>query len=159
MNIIEKINDYNKKKTIEIRNILDLQINYTISFKENNLLTLLDEKKKILTSEYFFFGIYQPTTKLWIWASSIPGVNKLQIDKIESIRNKSYLFENSDNLNISFIYQLLTQDVIQINNKEYLIFINNILNFLNDGLHIFNPYNTYGNMQFIGMTNIIEKYI
>jgi hypothetical protein len=179
MSIIKKIKDYNKNKISEVKKILNFKNDYIIDFK-NKLLTLYDNDNKILVADYIFFGIYQPNTKLWIWASSIPGVNKKNIDNINNIRKSSYLFESStqtggtankqinnnefDDNKIEdeeqqFIYQLLTQDVILIPDKNYLDLINLTLNYISDGLNILNPINEYNNIQFIGITKIIEKYV
>jgi hypothetical protein len=159
MNIVKKIKNYNKNKSKDINKILNLKNNYTINFK-NKLLTLYDDNNnKIIVSEYIFFGIYQPTTKLWIWASSIPGVSKKNINNIENIKKSSYIFDNDDSNESQFIYQLLTQDVILITDKNLLNLINLTLNYISNGLNILNPVNEYNNVQFIGITKIIEKYV
>jgi hypothetical protein len=159
MDILKNINEYNKKKMNEIKNILDINTEFTIDFGKEILILNDDNNKKIITSKYIFLGIYQPKTKYWIWASSIPGVSKQNIDLIEKIRNKSYLFEKSDDQITLFIYQLLTQDIIEIQDIDFLPIINNVLNFLSDGIYILNPLNKYKNVQFLCLTKIIEKYV
>ena len=99
MSILKKINDYDKKKSNEIKKILNIKNNLNINFDESKLIMYLNNNtNKLIGGNYFFFGIYQPNTKLWIWASSIPGVNKNQILKIKELKNKSYLFENNNNI-------------------------------------------------------------
>ena len=157
--IIKKIKEYYNNKIIYMNKILNFKKKYTINLNNDLLILYDDNDKKILGSEYIFFGIYQPKTKLWIWASSIPGVNKININIIENIKNISYKFENDDSEESQFIYQFLTQDVILITDINLLNLINCTLNYISNCLHIFNPANEYDNIQFIGLTKIIEKYV
>jgi len=160
-NILNKITIYNNNKNIEINKKIDIKKNYNINFdeKRKNIIIISDDKNKKLVGNYIFFGIYQPDTKLWIWSSSIPGVNKNQIKFINDLRNKKFIFENDDNIDTIFIYQLLSNDVIYIDNKNMFNLINKTLNFLVDGIFVFNPINNTNNIQFIGLTNIIEEYV
>ena len=157
--IINKIKKYNNNKLKEISKIFNFKKKYIIDLN-NKLLTLYDDNNnKKLVSEYIFYGIYQPHTKLWIWANSIPGVNKQNINIVETIkRNNNYIFENDDSDEGQYIYQFLTQDVIIINNNNILDLITLTLNYISNSLNILSPVNEYGNLQFIGITNIIEKY-
>lgn len=161
MNILKKINDYNNKKMIEINKKLNIKKKYNINFnkdKKQNII-ISEGTKKILVGKYIFFGIYQPENQLWIWASSIPGVNQKHIQLINEIKNKSYLFENDDNTDVLFIYQLLTNDVIQLPDIRKFDLVNKTLNYLSDSIVLFNPVNQIGNTQFIGLQNITEEYI
>lgn len=157
--IIKKIKKYNNSKLKEINEIINLKNKYTIDL-DNTLLKLYDETNtKKLVTEYIFFGIYQPATKLWIWANSIPGVNKQNIKIVENIKkNNNYIFENDDSEEGQYIYQFLTQDVIIITNKNILNLLTLTLNYISNSLNILTPVNEYNNVQFIGITNIIEKY-
>jgi len=159
MSIIKKINNYNKKNT-EINKILNIKKNYSINFDKNqkNQIIFSNNNKKILVCSYIFFGIYQPDTQLWIWSSSIPGVNQKQVKLINKIKNFSYLFENDDDKDIMFIYQLLTNNVIQINDISLFKLINKTLNYLSNCFIIINPTNKINNIQFIGINSIIENY-
>jgi hypothetical protein len=159
MDILKKINDYNNKKMIEINKKLNIKKKYNIKFNEDNNMIILEDNKKILVGNYIFFGIYQPEQELWIWASSIPGVNQKNIKLINNIKNKNYLFENDDNPDVLFIYQLLSNDIIQLPDIRKFDLISKTLNFLSDSIEIFNPTNEIGNTQFIGLNNIIEEYI
>lgn len=161
MDILKKINDYNNTKIIEINKKLNIKKNYIINFDKENKqnIIILEENKKILVGNHIFLGIYQPENQLWIWASSIPGVNQKNIKLINEIKNKNYLFENDDNPDILFIYQLLSNDIIQLPDIRKFELINKTLNFLSDSITLFNPINTTGNTQFIGLLNIIEEYI
>lgn len=159
-NILNKINSYNNKKSIEINKKLNIKKNYNINFdktKKNIILT--ENNKKVLVGNYIFFGIYQPETQLWIWASSIPGVNQSQIKIINEIKSKNYLFENNEHPDAIFIYQLLTNDVVQITDLKLFGIINKTLNFLSDSIIILNPINKSNNTQFIGINKITEEYI
>jgi hypothetical protein len=161
MNILKKINDYNNKKLIEINKKLNIKKNYNINFNKDKKQTIiiLEGTKKKIVGKYIFFGIYQPENQLWIWASAIPGVNQIQIKLILDIKKKNYLFENDDDPDIMFIYQLLTNDVIQLPDIRKFDLINKILNYLSDSIIIFNPINEIGNTQFIGLQSITEEYI
>ncbi len=157
--IINKIKKYNNNKLKEISKIFNFKNKYIIDLNDK-LLTLYDNNNnKKLVSEYIFYGIYQPHTKLWIWANSIPGVNKQNINIVETIKkNNNYIFENDDSDEGQYIYQFLTQDVIIIDDNNILDLITMTLNYISNSLNILSPINDYGNLQFIGITNIIEKY-
>lgn len=161
MNILQKVNDYNNKKIIEISKKLNIKKNYNINFNKDKTQDIIisEGTKKVLVGKYIFFGIYQPDSQLWIWAGSIPGVNQKHIKLINDIKNKSFLFENDDDPDILFIYQLLTNDVIQLPDIRKFDLINKILNYLSDSIILFNPVNQIGNTQFIGLQNITEEYI
>jgi hypothetical protein len=158
MDILNKIIQYKKEQNKKINKILNIKNDYTINFK-NNLLFLSDvNNNKILVGDYIFFGIYQPTKNLWIWSNSIPGVSRLQIDIIKTLKDKSFIFENNHEKKLLFIYQFLTDDVIEITNNDLLETIENVLNYLSESKIIFKPVNSYGNIQYIGLTKIKEKY-
>lgn len=158
--MFKKINVYNNKTSIKMNKKLNIKKKYNITFdKSKDIIILSLDNNKVLVGNYIFFGIYQNDTKLWIWSSSIPGVNKKQIKIINNIRNKSYLFEADDNSDFIFIYQLLTNDVILIPDVKYITLINKTLNFLSDSLMIFNPVNKNNNIQFIALNTIIEEYL
>jgi hypothetical protein len=160
MSILKKINNYQKKKNNELNKIINIKKKYTINFdKLEELMYLNMNNNKIIGGNYIFYGIYKPENKLWIWASSIPGVNKKNIIKIKELRNKNYLFENNNDKDILLIYQLLNNDTLIIDNLNLLNLINKVLLFLSDGLIILNPINKSGNIQFIGLINIKEKYV
>jgi hypothetical protein len=164
MNIIKKINEYNEEINKEIGKKINLEKKYHIGFDktDKNNLILKENNKTVLISNYIFYGIYQLDTKLWIWGNSLPGINKKQIKIINEIKNKNYLFENNDNKDILFIYQLLTNDVLLIDgtNVSYnLKLINKVLSYLSNSILILNPINKTNNMHFLGITKIIELYV
>ncbi len=162
MKIIDKINQINQQKNKEIENILDFTKKYRIDFiknGKNNLLAVYDNKKMIITGDYNFYGVYQPYTKLWIWASSIPGVDIKHIKQIQKLKASNYLFEANSDPKISFYYQLLTQDVLLITNDKMLDWINQLILYLSNDMFYFNPVNSDENIQFITLTNVKEKYI
>lgn len=158
MDILKKIETNKIQKNKEICQLLDIDIDYTISFDDNKIILLNNINKKILVGTFIFFGIYQSNNKYWIWSNSIPGLNKKQIHMIKDIKNKSYIFENNNNKNIEFIYQFLNSDILLINDQSKLSLITDVLLYITDAKVIFTPLNKYGNIQYIGLVDIIEKY-
>jgi hypothetical protein len=162
MKLLDKIKELNKKKNKEITKLLNTSKKYRIDFLKNNKkkqMGIFDDKKMIILGDYNFYGIYQPYTKLWIWASSIPGVDKKHIKNIQKIKASNYLFEEDIDPKITFYYQFLTQDVILIPNEQMINWINELLLYLSNDLYYFNPTNSDQNIQFITLTNSKEKYI
>lgn len=158
--INKKIESYYKKKIKEISKVLNKNDDYILALDDkHDKLKVIHEKTKkvILTGKYNFYGIINDDT--WIWASSIPGVNKKFIKKINELKQMSYLFENDNNPRILFYHQLLTQDMILLTDKEQINWINQLLIYLGNDIYFFNPTNTKGNLQFITLNQIIEKYI
>ena len=161
MKINDKIKNNKNDKNKEMNKILNIKKKYNINFEKDIAIITDENNNKILTSEYIFFGIYQQSTKLWIWSSSIPGVNKKQIEIVNNIKNKSFLFENDNDKNILLYHQLLTNDVLNldVNTNEILEKINGVLLYLSDSLIILTPLNSLGNIQYIGLTKIKTKYV
>ncbi len=148
-------------KNKENDKLLNHNKEYNLDFiKKNNktLATLSIDNKKLLVGEYNFYGIFQHKTNLWIWASSIPGIDKSQIRNINKIKKFSYLFESDNNEKINFYYQLLTQDVLLIDNEKFLDWIKDLIMYLSNDVLILTPSNSENNIQFITIKNIIEKY-
>ena len=85
MDILNKLELYYNNKYKEISKLLNLDINYKIDFiktKTNKiLLGIYDNNKLLFNGKFNFYGIYQKERKIWIWASSIPGINSKQIKK------------------------------------------------------------------------------
>jgi len=159
MDILEKIYNYNKKYITNIQKKINTKKRYNDRINKKNNMIISEGRNKILVGKYIYLGIYQPDNQLWIWGSSIPGVNQKHIKIINDIKQKNYLFENNDDPDILFIYQLLTNDVILLPDKRKFELINKTLNFLSNSMIIFNPINETGNTQFIGLKSIIEEYI
>ena len=155
----KKITKYNNKQNKFFNKLLDVKKNYNIIFDKYNRLCIQSDNKIILSGDYNFYGIYQVNTKLWIWASSIPGVSINHLKTIRKIKKNDHLFENSHNVKDNFYYQLLTQDVLLINNKQMLSWINELLLYLTNNIFYFNPTNEDNNIQFLSLINIKEKYI
>ena len=157
----KKINDFISKKNKENSKLINIKKNYKLDFLKRgkkNLLALFDDNKKVLVGEYNFYGIYQKSTKLWVWASSIPAIDKQFIQNINRIKKLNYLFEADNSKKINFYYQLLTQDVLLITNMEMLEWINDLIMYLSNDVIIFNPLNSEENIQFITLKNIKENY-
>jgi hypothetical protein len=163
MSIINKIIKNKETKSKEIKKLLDPKKKFSIDFDKNKKDTdtqikILDNKKVLLVGDYHFFGIYQTTTKLWIWASSIPGISKSQIKYISSLKTFNYLFENNNSDKINFYYQLLTQDIVYIDNNQQLEWIIDLILYLSNDIWCFTPMIDI-NMQFITLSKINEKYM
>ena len=126
---------------------------------KNKMLGIFDGEKMIIGNDYNFYGIYQPYTKLWIWASSIPGVDSTIIKNIKKLKSYDYLFDSDINLKINFYYQLLTQDVLYISDEKMLYWINELFLYLSEDLYYFNPINSDNNIQFLTLIKIKEKYV
>jgi len=160
--IIQNINKNTQQKTKEINQIIDPKKKYKINFTKTGKtkqLKLSNNKKDILIGDYGFYGIIQPGTNLWIWASSIPGVDIKHIKNIQRMRDSAHLFEGDSSEQSTFYYQLLTQDVLFITEDKMLDWINELLLYLSNDLYYFNPINSEGNMQFLTLVTIKEKYI
>jgi hypothetical protein len=83
-----------------------------------------------------------------------------QIKNINKIKKNDHLFEKSEKSKDIFYYQLLTQDVLIINESESILlnWINELLLYLSNALFYFNPINSQNNIQFLYLINIREKY-
>lgn len=162
MKILEKINQIVEQKNKEITKILDSKKKYRIDFfktDKNKMLGIFDGKKMIVGGQYNFYGIYQPYTKLWIWASSIPGVNTSHIKNIRKLKKSDHLFESETDPKLNFYYQLLTQDVLYITDDQMLDWINELILYLSGDIFYFNPVNSDENIQFLTLVKIKEKYV
>ena len=158
MKIIKKIVKNQKDKLKGINKILNKNKNYTILFDNNDRIVLTSDNKKVLTADYNFYGILQPND-IWIWATSIPGINVNTINKINSIRSNYHLFENSNDPKILFYHHFLTKDIIMLTDKKQIQWINELLLYLDDSIYYLNPLNSKKNIQFITLNKIFEKYV
>ena len=161
MSIINKIIKNKETKSKEIQKLLDPKKKFTIDFNKkdtNTQIKIIDNKKTVLVGDYHFFGIYQTSTKLWIWASSIPGISKSQIKYISSLKTFNYLFENNNSDKINFYYQLLTQDTVYIDNNQHLEWIIDLILYLSNDIWCITPM-IDSNIQIITISKINEKYI
>jgi hypothetical protein len=159
--ILDKIKEKNKNKDSVLKK-LDPKKKYKIGFYKNGnskLMGIYSDKNLLIGGTYNFYGIYQPNTKLWIWASSIPGVDIRTIKYINHIKSFDHLFEKDSNPINNFYYQLLTQDVLYIDNEKMIDHINQLLLYLSNDLYYFNPINSDMNVQFLTLSKIKEKFI
>jgi hypothetical protein len=162
MKILEKIKKINNSKNKNITKYLNPKKMYNLEFIKigsKKQLGINDSTKKIIVGDYNFYGIYQPNTKLWIWATSIPGIDNKYNKNIKNLKSFSHLFESSNDLQINFYYQLLTQDVLLLSDQKMIKWINDLILYLSDDLYVFNPINSESNIQFITLSNIKEKYL
>ena len=161
-NILKEIKTINNNKKNKINKILNIKNNYHIDFYkngDNKFMGLYNNNNLVIAGNYNFYGIYQPYTKIWMWASSIPNINKKQILQINKLKLLNYKFESYTHPKLFFYYQLLTNDMLLIDNELMLEWINELLIYITDDLYYFNPVNSNGNIQFLTLTDIKEKYI
>jgi hypothetical protein len=161
MKILDKIKSNLKEKSKKIKEVLKPNDKYKIEWikqGKEKLISINKDNKPLIKASYNFFGIYQPKTKLFIWASSIPGISQDQIKYIRWIKSHEHLFESDNDIKVTFYYQLLTQDVVQITDERMIQWINELLLYLSQDLYIFNPLNSDDNIQFISISEIKEKF-
>lgn len=159
MKLIDKIKEYNSKQTKEIHKILNPKDKYKINFikkGKTKQMAVLKDDKPVIIGDYNFYGIYQPDMQLWVWASSIPGVDRKHLQNIRKIKKSDHMFESDSDMN--FYYTLLTQDVILIEDEEMLDKLNHLLLYLSGDMYYFNPVNSEENIQFITLAKINERY-
>jgi hypothetical protein len=162
MKLLEKIRKNSKNKFNKIKKKLNIKKNYTITFDKINKepkLFLIENKKVKLVGDFNFYGIYNKDTQIWSWSNVIPDVLLSQIKYIEELRSKAYIFEkniDSSETNV-FFYQFLTNDSMIIPEK-YMSLIVDLLLYLTDDIFIFEPTNSIKNIQFIGLSKILELH-
>lgn len=154
---IQKITTYKNKQDTFIMNLLKTH-KYKLQFNKN-IISVISNNTKLLIGNYILLGVYQFNTKLWIWASSIPGIKQEDLKIIQQIKQLYHIFENSNDKKNNFFYQLLTQDILLINKKYLLEWINELLLYFTKGVYYFNPVTTTGQIKFVILTNILEEYI
>jgi hypothetical protein len=162
MKILDKIKNVNTKKHKNIMKYLNSKKKYHLEFLKKGStkqLSVNEDTNKIIVGDYNFYGIYQPSTKLWIWATSIPGIDTKYNKNIKYIKSFGHLFESSNNIKNNFYHQLLTQDVLLVSDEKMIQWINDLILYLSDDLCVFNPKNSESNIQFITLSNIKEKYV
>lgn len=153
-----KIKKFNIIQSKNINKIINKK-SFELDFNKLDRLCIYLDKKLIISGDYNFYGIYQKNTKLWIWCTSIPGTLKKDINNIIELKKNNNLFKDINSEKSNFYYQLLTQDVLLINNKKMLLWINELLLYLTKNIYYFNPRDSENNIQFISLINIKEKYI
>jgi hypothetical protein len=162
MKLLEKIRRNSKTKFDEIKDKLSIKKNYTIIFdKINNepKLFIVEKKEIKLIGDFNFYGIYNKDTLLWTWSNIIPNVLLTQIKYIEELRSKAYIFEKNiehSKINI-FFYQFLINDSMLIP-KKYISLVTDLILYLTDDIYIFDPTNSLNNVQFIGLSKILELH-
>jgi hypothetical protein len=162
MKLLEKIRRNSKTKFDEIKDKLSIKKNYTIIFdKINNepKLFIVEKKEIKLIGDFNFYGIYNKDTLLWTWSNIIPNVLLTQIKYIEELRSKAYIFEKNiehSKINI-FFYQFLINDSMVIP-KKYISLVSDLILYLTDDIYIFDPTNSLNNVQFIGLSKILELH-
>lgn len=158
MDILKKIKNYNKKKIKLFSKKINLEDTYKYKINKEKLVIINENNKKILTADFSFFGIIN-NNNFWIWGTSIPGTNTKITNSINKIKNLSYLFENNKNKQILFYHRFLTNDVILINDKKQIDWINYLINYLNDSEIFINFDNSKNNLQFITIDKINQLYV
>lgn len=156
--ILKDIKKISNEKFNKMAKILDKNKNYTIKFdKEVNEIILFNNKTKIISASYNFYGIVNSDGK-FMWAYMIPGVDKRIIQKIDKIKAFSHLFENSDNKTMMLYHQVLTQDSIMLD-EDQIIEVQNLILYLSEDLYFIASVNSSNKLQLIYISKITEKYI
>jgi len=157
-NILKKININKENKFKLITKILNIKKKYKLKFDNiNNEINVLDNNKKIFVATYDFYGIIKPNGQFF-WSYMIPGANLKFVDKIEKIKNMSYLFENSSHPDMLLFHRILTQDSILLTD-QLIEKVLSLLLYLGGNKYYFNSINTNGNIQLIFINKITEQVI
>ena len=125
----------------------------------NQNYLLLKKKEIKLIGDFNFYGIYNKVSLLWTWSNIIPNVLLTQIKYIEELRSKAYIFEKNieySEINI-FFYQFLINDSMVIP-KKYISLVSDLILYLTDDIYMFDPTNSLNNVQFIGLSKILELH-
>jgi len=158
LSLIDKIKNNSNKKLKNIKKILDINDNYNIKISRKNFeMEIYKEDKKILSGNFKFLGIIKKNG-VFSWPYMIPGVDKRVIKDVEKIKESKHLFQNSKNKDNMLYKSILSQDSIELNDKE-IEKLNDLLLYLSDGIYYFNTLHNSGNLQLFYLTSINEKYI
>ena len=156
--VIKKINENLQERYQYISKYLDIKKTYKITFDKLNEEILVSEKdKKIFIATYDFYGIVKQNGQFY-WSYMIPGASKKFIKKIEQIKNLSYLFENSDDPDMLFYHQILTQDSILVDDDKIEKLLAFLL-YLGGNKYFLHSINSSGNIQLIFINEITEKFV
>jgi len=167
MNIITKIKTFSKNAKKEISKILDLNKEYDlkwINYKTGKILAICYDNKEIITGDYKYIGEYQVNKSLWIWASSMNGINKQTLLNIKKIRSFTHLFEEPNKLKsldkkrYDFYYQILTSDTMILSSYIEFEWLKELILYITGDLYYFNPV-IDNKIQLITLSKIIEKYV
>ena len=162
MKLLEKIRKNSKTKFDEIKKKINIKKNYTIIFDNINKepkLFFIQNKKINLIGDFHFYGIYNKNTELWTWSNVIPDVLLNQIKYIKDLRNKAYIFEKNMDLTKTnmFFYQFLINDSMIIP-KKFISLVYDLILYLTDDIFIFESTHSINNIQFTGLSKILELH-
>tara|TARA_B100001248_G_C27398242_1_gene467482 strand:- start:6560 stop:7066 length:507 start_codon:yes stop_codon:yes gene_type:complete len=138
-NIIKKINDNFIKKQKEIKKIIDLEKNYQTTISKNNFDVLnfnMNDKFKF-SSKFNYYGIVDHND-IFHWSNSFHGVDIRFMEQIEKIKSYSNLFDNSNDPDHLFYYQVLTSDKFLMDINEQFKFIK-LLMYLDKSYYFIEP--------------------
>lgn len=120
------------KEAQQLHNNIDTQ-QYTIRFGENlneQVIDIYNKDKKIMASKYELLGIYDESTNLFIWGSSINPSNINLTLQVKNIRNYDFkiksLILNKKFNDIGYIERLLyylSENIIYILKENIYDFI------------------------------------
>ena len=132
---------------------------YQVRFNQkdfNKLSILKDNQIKHIVS-FHFIGMINLKKELFYWSNVIPGVNKNFTNKNKKIKELKGKFQDFNTKDDEVFYQILSEDIISLNDKinpEFLkSFFNNLLE---KPIIILN--NSNNNYQVISIENIVESY-
>lgn len=132
---------------------------YQVRFnqKEYDKLSILknNEIKHIIS--FHFIGIINLNKNFFYWSNIIPGINKNFSKKNIKIKELKVKYQNFSTENNDIYYQILTEDIISLNDKITPDFLKQFFKeLLKKPIIILNSSNN--NYQVISVKNIIESY-
>jgi hypothetical protein len=89
-----------------------------------NVLEFYSKKNNdelVFSTKFNYYGMI--INNVFTWATSFEGIDKQFMLHINKIRSCAYLFENSNDPNILFYYQILTNDKFSLSETKILKFI------------------------------------
>ena len=156
--IIQKIKNNSEVKYKKMGKILDKSKNYVIEInKKSNTISILDNKTKILSGKFNFYGIIRPNNT-FVWSYMIPGIDKRIIKQVDKVKQFTHLFQDTDNEDFLLYHAMLNQDSIILNEEEQKKLLDLLL-YLGDDLYFFIQSNKDGNIQLIYLSEITEQYV
>ena len=145
MDIVKKINKFKKRNINKLNKKINFDKVTNSEIKKKKIIFNIKDDK--IEFKYNFYGIIK--NDVFYWANVIPGVKGEVIDKVKKMKGLSYLFENSKDKKVLFYYQLLTNNMMFINDDKELDMLNSLLMYLDGSLGYFNSINQKGNINLL----------
>jgi|SaaInlStandDraft_7_1057024.scaffolds.fasta_scaffold01212_11 hypothetical protein len=137
--LIKKINDNFIKKKNEINKLINFDLNYNtvISKDHYDVLEFNKDEKFKFSSKFNYYGIIDHND-IFHWANSFQGVDKRFMEQINKIRAFSNKFDNSNEPDHLFYYQVLNSDKFTMDLNQQFKFIK-LLMYLDKGYYFIEP--------------------